>query len=338
MTERRPQAFRLDDPRVLIDGGVPGAAPPGAVVLTPEPEDAAESPRAAPPRRRLRLGAVLLAAASGLASLWIGLALDRLIRDLFARSEALGWIGLALAALFVGAALALALRELVGILRIARVHTLRADAEAAAASDDRARAGRTVEALAALYAARPETARGRAALAAHLGEIIDGRDLLVLAERELLLPLDAEARRLVLQAAKRVSLVTAISPRALVDLVFVAAVSLRLVRQISTLYGGRPGTLGLLRLVRQVFAHLAVTGGVALTDGMAQQILGHGIAARLSARLGEGLVNGMMTARIGLSALDLCRPLPFLEAPPLRLKDVMAELTASAERTRRQAP
>ena len=34
-------------------------------------------------------------------------------------------------------------------------------------------------------------------------------------------PLDAEARRLVLAAAKRVSVVTAVSPRAAIDMLFV---------------------------------------------------------------------------------------------------------------------
>ncbi len=58
-------------------------------------------------------------------------------------------------------------------------------------------------------------------------------------------------------------------------------------------------------------AHLAVTGAVSAGDSLIQQVVGHGLAARLSARLGEGVVNGLMTARIGISAMDLCRPMPF---------------------------
>ena len=62
-------------------------------------------------------------------------------------------------------------------------------------------------------------------------------------------------------------------------------------------------------------SHLAVTGGVGVADSVVQQVIGHGIAARLSARLGEGMVNGLLTARLGLLTIDLVRPLPFHELP-----------------------
>ena len=131
---------------------------------------------------------------------------------------------------------------------------------------------------------------------------------------------------MVLSSAKRVALVTAISPRALVDLLFVGSEVLRLIRRLATLYDGRPGTIGFFRLARATLAHLAVTGGMAAGNSLVQQILGHGIAARLSARLGEGVVNGLLTARVGIAAIEVCRPLPFINGSPPRLGDVMAAL------------
>ena len=69
-------------------------------------------------------------------------------------------------------------------------------------------------------------------------------------------PLDARARAEVAAAAKRVSLVTALSPRAVLDVIFVAAQVVRLTRRIAEIYGGRPGLLGFLKLARSISTHL----------------------------------------------------------------------------------
>ena len=106
--------------------------------------------------------------------------------------------------------------------------------------------------------------------------------------------------------------------------------AMRLIRHLAVLYGGRPGPLGVLKLFRRVVSHLAITGGVAVTDSVVQQVIGHGLAARLSARLGEGMVNGLLTARLGLLAIDLTRPLPFHALPRPSLNDLAGNLLRGA--------
>ena len=144
--------------------------------------------------------------------------------------------------------------------------------------------------------------------------------------------MDEQAAREIADAAKRVSVVTAISPRALVDVIFVAIQAVRLIRRIAEVYGGRPGLIGFLKLARSVGAHLAITGGMAAGDSLIQQVLGHGIAARLSARLGEGVLNGMLTTRVGLSAMAVCRPLPFAMLKQPGVKDVAPFLFRSDDK------
>ena len=185
--------------------------------------------------------------------------------------------------------------------------------------------------LAGLYRQRRALAAARRRMADLADEIIDADDRLAIAEREFLLPLDGQAKRVVAQAAKQVSVVTAVSPRAIVDVAFVLFAAVRLLRQISRIYGGRPGFFGFLRLARAAFSHLAVTGGVAVGDSLVQQVLGLGLAARISAKLGEGVLNGLMTARFGLAALAVCRPLPFVREEPPKLGDVAGELLSRVE-------
>ena len=320
----RPRAFRLDDSRIALDDAPAPLAPAAFIRSQNEPIPAAPEPIGKAEREievaqragllarwRLSFGSLIWTGLGGLVSFGIGLWVTNLIEGLFAKAEALGWIAAAFAAIFVAGAIGLAVREGVAMMRQARIAELHAALAKAHAADDRAAARVEVARLLALYAARPETAEARAAVKTAAGEIVDGRDLIDIAERALLRPLDLKAQAEIAAAAKRVSVVTAISPRAILDLVFVIAQIIRLIRRIAEIYGGRPGLLGFFRLTKSVGAHLAITGGMAVGDSLLQQVVGHGIASRISARMGEGVLNGLLTARVGLSALAVCRPAPF---------------------------
>ena len=329
MTERprKPAAFRLDDPNVVVTDAAE-AAGRRTVMVTPEPEPALPVPfePAPAPRPRWRWGTLFWSACGGLVLLGLGVSVARLVSDLFSYSSGLGYLGVVLSALAVVALIVVIGREALGLWRLTTVEKLHARAAQTLISDDRTQGRAVVRELIAFERSTPELARARRNLESHLTEIIDGADLIRLAERELMTSLDAQARRLVSGAAKRVSLVTAVSPRAAVDLLFVLFTALSLIRKLARLYGSRPGTLGMIRLFRLVLSHLALTGGMAATDSLIQQLLGHGVAARLSARLGEGVLNGLLTARLGLAAIEVTRPLPFAALPPPALNDLAGEL------------
>lgn len=308
-----------------------GVVVPAEIDVFDEPDIvAAEPPPATAPRRRSKLAAIFFGAFGILTSLAIGLWTDSLIRALFERAEWLGWLAAGMAGIAALALLIMLVREFIAIGRLAEVEKMQKRALDAIARDDPKAARALVDELSAFVAGKPQTAAGRRTLAELRGEIIDGGDLVRLAEVEILTPLDAQAKVMILDAAKRVSLVTAISPRALVDVAYVVFEAGRLIRRLSELYGGRPGTLGFFRLARSVLAHLAVTGSIAVGDSFVQQIVGHGLAVRLSAKLGEGVVNGMMTARIGIAAMETTRPLPFTAAKRPGMGDFLAALTSFA--------
>lgn len=141
--------------------------------------------------------------------------------------------------------------------------------------------------------------------------MFDASALIALADHELLGTLDAAARREVEAAARQVATVTALVPLALADVVAALGANIRMIRRIAEIYGGRSGTLGSWRLTRAVLSHLVATGAVAVGDDMLEPILGGSIIGKLSRRFGEGLVNGALTARVGVAAIEVCRPLPF---------------------------
>src|SRR5204862_1892530 len=121
---------------------------------------------------------------------------SRLVEALFARSASLGYAAAALAALAGLALFVIVARELFSLLRLAAIEKLHARAAAVLASDDRDE-GRAIAAeLIRLQRLNPRLAHGRKVLTQHVDDIIDGADLVRLTERELLAPLDEEARRL----------------------------------------------------------------------------------------------------------------------------------------------
>jgi putative membrane protein len=345
--KRKPAVFNVEgEPSTTAAGRDPVRRSPASfdenILMTPDADDPffatttalPAPPEATPRKRHFSFGKLAFGALGILVSLAVGLWIDSLVRDLFSRADWLGYLAVAAAAIGVLAFLVVIARELAGVMRLNAVQALKQEAIDASLAPTPMPARKVMGHLVHLLAAKPQTARGRLRLKETETEIIDGPHLLDLTERELLTPLDREARALILNASKRVSIVTAVSPRALVDLGYVVYESARLIRAMADLYGGRPGTFGLLRLMRDVIAHLAVTGSIAVGDSLIQQVLGHGLASKLSARLGEGVINGLMTARIGIAAMDLCRPMPFRALKRPGISDFIGDLAPGMSKTK----
>ncbi len=294
-----------------------------------EMTDQLEVPPSRPVKTGFSWGKLFLGALAGLVSLGIWLAVDQLIRDLFERQTWLGWSAVALAATLGLAMFGILLREIWGISRLNTIAGIRKKAMAVQSGERPGGGENVVKELESIYFDRPDLASSRAGFDDDRGAIFDSDDLITLFEKKYMAPLDETAKKLVMQSAKRVSVVTAISPRAIVDIVYVLMENTRLIRRISNLYGGKPGALGFWKLTRNVLGHLAVTGTIAAGDSLIQQLVGHGIAARLSAKLGEGIVNGLLTARIGLAAIDQARPLEFKSLPRPGISEFFTELSRS---------
>ena len=195
---------------------------------------------------------------------------------------------------------------------------------AALASNDLAAAQATVDRLLSLYAGRPELEWGRTRLRERRGESFDAAAVLALAETELLAPLDQQARREIEASARTVAAATALIPLALADVAAALAANLRMIRRMAEIYGGRAGAVGGWRLARTVVTHLIATGAVAAGDDLIHTMAGGGVLAKVSRRFGEGVVNGALTARVGVAAMEVCRPMPFVAQPRPRVGNLVS--------------
>ncbi|MDA0720751.1 MAG: TIGR01620 family protein [Proteobacteria bacterium] len=302
---------------VLIDlDGQDMARPDTAPAVPDEAQSAAMqrlavvASRAPSPLARWFWGLALL-----LTGFVVSLAAWDYVTGLLARAPVLGWIATVLMGLLLLVLVIIGLREVSAFRRLRKLDALQISARDALVGNDLKGARQVIEALERLYAGRDDTAWGKAELAQRQGDMLDADALLGLAETTVLYPLDQSALREVEAAARQVAMVTAFVPLALADLITALTANLRMIRRIAEIYGGRSGTLGSWRLTRGVLAHLVVTGALAVGDDLIGTIAGGGLLAKVSRRFGEGVVNGALTARVGVAAIEVCRPLPFHTSP-----------------------
>ena len=144
---------------------------------------------------------------------------------------------------------------------------------------------------------------------------------------------DKQAREKIGRYAAESAVIIAVSPLAMADMFFIAWRNIRMINQIARIYGIELGYFSRVRLFRGVLFNIAFAGASELVrevgvDWMSQDLMG-----RLSARAAQGVGAGLLTARLGIKAMELCRPLPWLEGDKPGLGDFRAELLSQLRDT-----
>lgn len=322
-TKRAAKSVNLDENKIEL---TPEAEDIFALETLPIDEENISAIEETPTKKSFSFIKLFLSGLTILVGLAIGLWVDSLIADLFAQSTWLGWAGLGLTAIMVLGLVGLIWQEVACFMKLNSVGDLREQTSKIDASTPISSAWKLVNRITKAMSDNPMTSQGRQAIKDLESEVVDSVNLIEFTEKELFKTLDQQATQMITSSAKRVSVVTAISPRALIDTGYVLFEMVRLARRISQLYGVRPGFFGTFKLIKSIAMHLAVTGAVSLGDSVVQQMIGEGVAAKISARFGEGFVNGLMTTRFGIVAMEVSRPMPFRARKRPSLGDFLSEL------------
>ncbi|MDV5225826.1 YcjF family protein [Providencia manganoxydans] len=137
--------------------------------------------------------------------------------------------------------------------------------------------------------------------------------------------LDEQARKEISRSSAESALMIAVSPLAIVDMAFIAWRNIRLINRIAAIYGIELGYYSRIRLFRMVLINIAFAGASELIREVGMDWLSQDITARLSTRAAQGIGAGLLTARLGIKAMELCRPLPWIDDKP-RLADFRGQL------------
>jgi putative membrane protein len=315
MKERLPvPPFELDPTTVGSLEVVPPAAPAAPVAVEPE---------GGPRRFWLRL---FLGAGAALLVALLGLEAYQFLAGLFERWPVLGAAFALLLVLVAAGALGILGRELADLRRLERAEQLRLEGERLIASEIHGQADAYLGRLEQLYRGRADLAERIARFEVQSSDALNDGEQLRLFGKTVLAPLDRQGRQLVIRGARDIGALTALSPLGVLDGLIVLWRTLSMLRAIARLYGVRPGAVASLRLLRRTLAHVLAAGAGELLSDAAIEAAGASLLSVLSARVGQGAVHGLLAARLGLAALQICRPLPFVEGELPSMKQLRTEL------------
>ena len=257
-----------------------------------------------------------------------GIALGDAVKALWERSAVLDIVvGIALAG-WVLVTVVIVIREWLAMKRLDRLGDIRQQADhALKQSSDLKLARKTVDDLLAVYGNREDTRPGRELVEKKLKNIFPGATLIDFAEREVLTELDDRAKQVISTTALRVATETAFMPWPLADGLLVFLGSMQMFRRIAQIYGSRPGVMASWTLSRKVLVQLMVAGGLSMGGQWLGKALGKGLPLLLP--IGEGVTNGVLLIRSGVTAMELCRPLPFHARQCPSVFDLIKEVFAN---------
>ena len=142
-------------------------------------------------------------------------------------------------------------------------------------------------------------------------------ELLQLYSRLVLTKVDEKAMAEIARFSTEAVVLVALSPVAIIDMLIILWRNLRMINKVAGLYGLKLGYWSRIKLIRQVFVNMVYAGASELIADFGTDMIGADLLGKLSGRLAQGLGAGMLTARLGVKTMQLCRPIPFDDKPKL---------------------
>lgn len=145
-----------------------------------------------------------------------------------------------------------------------------------------------------------------------LPDYSNDREVVEHIERVFFRELDKEALRRVSNYSLQTATAVAVSPWASLDMLFSLWRSIKMIDDVAQVYGMRPSMFNRYKLLKLVMHQLVfVAASEVVIDQVIEEFGSSTLASMAGARLGQGLGAGIYTARIGVAAMQVCRPIAF---------------------------
>ncbi|MDA9558161.1 YcjF family protein [Vibrio sp.] len=151
-------------------------------------------------------------------------------------------------------------------------------------------------------------------------EILEMYDAMVLAEQ------DKAAAKVITKYSTESAALVAVSPLAVADITLLAWRNFSMLNRLSEIYGVELGYWSRLKLFKATLINMAAAGASELAMDASMDLLSVDLAGRVSARAAQGIGVGVLTARLGIRAASLLRPIPWQRDKAMKLSAVRAQI------------
>lgn len=166
-----------------------------------------------------------------------------------------------------------------------------------------------------------------------LNEAYNSKEVLYLFSENVLTPIDKQVKKLISKNAVENALIVAISPLAIVDVLMMAFRNIALVNKISKIYGMELGYFSRLKLFKMVLTNMVFAGATEIATDVGMDFFSQNITAKLSMRAAQGIGVGLLTARLGVKAMEFCRPIAFQANERPKISAIRQELLTAVKDT-----
>ena len=158
-----------------------------------------------------------------------------------------------------------------------------------------------------------------------INEYHNSEQVMTMFSQTVLSPMDKQAQKVIAKHARDNAVIVALSPVAIADVLMVAWRNFALINKITRIYGMELGYFSRLHLFKMVIKNMVFAGTTELVAGM----LSHNVLRRLFGQAIQGLGVGILTARLGIKAMEFCRPITFKNEEKPNLKVMSKEIYLS---------
>ena len=147
-------------------------------------------------------------------------------------------------------------------------------------------------------------------------------ELITLFEQTILINQDMKAKKIVHKYAAESALLLAVSPLAILDMTIILLRNQKMLTELAECYGVELGYASRVKLIRSIISNILFAGTSEVITDLGSQMLSLELTGKLSAKLGQGLAGGLLTARLGYQAMGLFRPIEFNDTSKPKLINI----------------